>query len=65
MTEPLSDREQQVLRLLPTRLSSAEIGEHLYISVNTVRFHVKNIYGKLNVHTRKDAVDRAKELGLL
>jgi LuxR family maltose regulon positive regulatory protein len=62
---PLSEREFDVLQLLATRLSSAEIAEELYISANTVRFHTKNIYGKLGVHRRSDAVDRARELGLL
>jgi LuxR family maltose regulon positive regulatory protein len=65
LVEPLSEREQQVLRLLPMHLTSAEIGDELYISVHTVRFHTKNIYSKLSVHSRSDAVDRARELGLL
>jgi len=65
LVEPLSDRELQVLRLLATHLSNAEIGEQLTISVNTVRFHARNIYAKLNVHARSDAVQRARELGLL
>jgi LuxR family maltose regulon positive regulatory protein len=65
LVEPLSDRELQVLRLLTTHLSNAEIGAQLFVSVNTVRFHVRNIYAKLNVHARGDAVQRAQELGLL
>jgi LuxR family maltose regulon positive regulatory protein len=65
LLEPLSERELEVLRLLNTYLSSTEIAEQLCISVNTVRFHVKNIYGKLAVHRRSDAVQRARELGLL
>jgi len=65
LTEPLSERELEVLRLLTTHLSSTEIAEELFISVNTVRSHVKNIYGKLNVHSRKDAIQRAQELELL
>jgi LuxR family maltose regulon positive regulatory protein len=65
LVEPLSEREQQVLRLLSTHLTSAEIGDELYISVHTVRFHTKNIYAKLSVHSRSDAVDRARKLGLL
>jgi LuxR family maltose regulon positive regulatory protein len=64
MDYPLSERELEVLRLLTTHLSSTEISEELYLSVNTVRFHIKNIYSKLNVHRRTDAVQRAKELGL-
>jgi LuxR family maltose regulon positive regulatory protein len=65
LTEPLSARELEVLRLLNTHLSSAEIAEQLCISANTVRFHIKNVYGKLGVHSRSDAVLRAQELGLL
>ena len=65
LVEPLSERELEVLRLLTTRLSSTEIAEELFISVNTVRSHIKNIYGKLNVHKRRDAIQRAKELRLL
>ena len=62
---PLSARETEVLRLLTTPLSHAEIAEELVVSVNTVRSHVKSIYGKLEVHNRMEAVERARELGLL
>jgi len=65
MVESLTDRELEVLRLLTTHLSSTEIARQLVISVHTVRSHIKNIYGKLNIHSRADAVRRAKELGLL
>ncbi|OQY18768.1 MAG: hypothetical protein B6I34_10295 [Anaerolineaceae bacterium 4572_32.1] len=65
LVEPLSERELEVLRLLTTHLSSTEMAEELYISVNTVRHHIKSIYSKLNVHRRADAVGRAKELELL
>jgi LuxR family maltose regulon positive regulatory protein len=65
LVEPLSGRELEVLRLLTTHLSSTEIAQELFISVNTVRSHIKSIYGKLNVHSRKDAIQRARELGLL
>jgi LuxR family maltose regulon positive regulatory protein len=65
LAEGLSQRELEVLRLLDTHLSSTEIAERLCISANTVRFHIKNIYGKLGVHSRSDAVRRAVELGLL
>ena len=65
LAEPLSEREFEVLRMLDTHLSSTEIAKALYISPNTVRFHIKNIYGKLDVHRRSDAVDRARSLGLL
>ena len=65
LLEPLSPRETEVLRLLTTHLSHAEMAEELVVSVNTVRSHVKNIYGKLDVHSRMEAVERARELGLL
>jgi LuxR family maltose regulon positive regulatory protein len=65
LVDPLSERELEVLRLLTTHLSSTEIAQELFISVNTVRSHIKSIYGKLNVHSRKDAIQRAQELELL
>jgi LuxR family maltose regulon positive regulatory protein len=63
--EPLSPRETEVLRLLTTHLSHAEIAEELVLSVNTVRSHIKSIYSKLDAHSRMEAVERARELGLL
>jgi len=65
LIEPLTERELDVLHLLPTHLSSTEIAEQLLISVNTARFHIKNIYGKLHVHSRGEAVARARDLGIL
>jgi LuxR family maltose regulon positive regulatory protein len=65
LVDPLSGRELEVLRLLNTHLSSTEIAEELYIATSTVRSHIKSIYSKLNVHSRKGAVERAEELGLL
>ncbi len=65
LIEPLSEREMDVLRLLSTGLSNPEIAEELFIAASTVRSHLKSIYGKLNVHKRWDAVQRAEELGLL
>lgn len=65
LVESLSGRELQVLRLLTTPLSSTEIAGELLIAVSTVRSHIKSIYGKLNVHRRMEAIQRAKELGLL
>jgi LuxR family maltose regulon positive regulatory protein len=63
--ETLSDRELEVLRLLNTSLSSTEIADELVVSVNTVRTHIRNIYGKLGVHSRYEAVARARELNLI
>ncbi|WP_114676152.1 response regulator transcription factor [Bellilinea caldifistulae] len=63
--EPLSEREVEVLRLLAQGMKYAEIAEYLFVSMNTVRFHVKSIYGKLNVDKRVKAVERARELKLI
>jgi LuxR family maltose regulon positive regulatory protein len=62
---PLSDRELEVLRLLNTELSAPEIAAHLHVSANTIRTHIKRIYSKLDVHSRYEAVERAKDLNLL
>jgi len=65
MEEPLSERELEVLRLLTSALSSAEIADELCVATSTVRSHTKAIYGKLGVHTRLEALDVARELGLI
>ena len=65
LIDPLSERELYVLHLLPTNLTTPEMAETLFIGVNTVRSHIKNIYSKLGVHKRSEAVCSAKELGLL
>ncbi len=62
--EPLSEREMEVLRLLKSELSGPEIAERLVVSLNTVRFHTRQIYQKLGVNSRLEAIRRAKELGL-
>jgi LuxR family maltose regulon positive regulatory protein len=62
---PLSERELTVLRLLPTPLSTREIGDELSVSVHTVRSQVRAIYRKLDVGSRSDAVTHARQLGLL
>jgi LuxR family maltose regulon positive regulatory protein len=61
----LSERELDVLRLLPSRLSQREIAAELYVSFNTIRTHTRVIFRKLGVTSRADAVTRARELGLL
>ena len=61
----LSERELAVLRLLASDLSHREIGAELYISLNTVKFHIRNIFRKLAVSSRAEAVARGRELALL
>jgi ATP/maltotriose-dependent transcriptional regulator MalT len=63
--EPPTQAELAVLPLLATDLSNRQIGEHLFLSPNTIRSHVRAIYRKLAVHAREDAVARATALGLL
>jgi LuxR family maltose regulon positive regulatory protein len=63
--ESLSSRELEVLRLLPTGLTAVELANELFISVNTLRSHLKNIYAKLGVHSRHEAVVKAAQLDLL
>jgi LuxR family maltose regulon positive regulatory protein len=65
LLEPLSDRERDVLRLLPTLLPNTEIAGELFVSVNTVKTHVKSIYRKLEVSSRREAVARARQLRLV
>jgi LuxR family maltose regulon positive regulatory protein len=61
----LSQREIEVLRLLPSRLSQREIAAELYVSFNTIRTHTRVIFSKLGVTSRAEAVARARELGLI
>jgi LuxR family maltose regulon positive regulatory protein len=63
--EPLSERELEVLRLLAVGLSNPEIAADLVVAASTVHSHCKSIYGKLGVHRRWDAVQRARELSLI
>ena len=65
LQEPLSESELRVLRYLPTNLRGPEIAAELFVSLNTIRTHLRNVYAKLGVHSRADAVKRARELGLL
>jgi LuxR family maltose regulon positive regulatory protein len=64
VVEELTAKEQEVLRLLATRLSRREIGQRLYVSLNTVKTHQRALYRKLAVENRAAAVARARELGL-
>jgi LuxR family maltose regulon positive regulatory protein len=65
LVDLLSDRELEILRLLAERLTYDEIARALYLSLNTVKTHVRNIYGKLGVNRRRAAAARARELGLI
>jgi LuxR family maltose regulon positive regulatory protein len=63
--EQLSERELEVLRLLATPMTQREIGERLYVSLNTVKSHARRIFRKLDVSNRSEAVERARELDLI
>jgi LuxR family maltose regulon positive regulatory protein len=65
LRDPLTARETRVLRYLPTNLTTREIAEEMYVSVNTVKTHMRHLYDKLGVDRRGDAVARARSLGLL
>ncbi len=65
LTEPLSQRELEVLRMFKTELSGPEIARELVIALSTIRTHTKSIYSKLNVNNRRAAVKRAIELNLI
>jgi LuxR family transcriptional regulator, maltose regulon positive regulatory protein len=65
LPEPISQAEARVLRFLQTSLSAPEIARELYVSVNTVRTHMRHLYDKLGAHRRLEALDRARALGLL
>jgi len=65
LIEPLSPRELEVLHLMAQGLSNQEICERLFLALSTVKGHNRNIFGKLQVQRRTEAVARARELGLL
>jgi LuxR family maltose regulon positive regulatory protein len=65
LVEPLSERELEVLALVAQGLTNREIASRLFLSLNTVKAHTRNIYGKLDVHSRTQAISRAGALGIL
>jgi len=65
LINPLTDRELDVLRLMTEGLKYKEIAGRLFISQNTVRYHVKTIYGKLSVNNRTQAIERARKLQIM
>ncbi|MFW9835768.1 MAG: LuxR C-terminal-related transcriptional regulator, partial [Candidatus Thorarchaeota archaeon] len=65
LIEPLSERELEVLQLMAEGLTNPEVASRLFLALNTVKTHTRNIYGKLNVHNRTQAIACAQALGLL
>jgi len=65
LVEPLSKRELEVLQLIAKGLTNKEIASRLFLSQNTVKVHTRNIHGKLGVHSRTQAVAKARALGIL
>jgi LuxR family maltose regulon positive regulatory protein len=65
MVEPLTDREIEVLELVAEGLTNREVAQRLVLSVSTVKVHTYNIYTKLDVHNRTQAVSKARALGIL
>jgi LuxR family maltose regulon positive regulatory protein len=65
LIEPLSEREIEVLQLIAEGLTNQEICSRLYVALNTVKTHTRNIYAKLGAHTRTQAVARGRAFGLI
>ncbi|MFJ2519372.1 LuxR C-terminal-related transcriptional regulator [Cellulosimicrobium cellulans] len=65
LVEPLTERELAILAVLPSMASNVEIAEDFFVSVNTVKAHLKSVYRKLGVSSRRDAVRRGRELGVV
>ena len=65
LTEPLGRRELEVLRLIAEGLSNQEIGERLFLALDTIKGHNRRIFDKLQVKRRTEAIARGRELGLL
>jgi LuxR family maltose regulon positive regulatory protein len=65
LRDELSEAELRVVRYLPSNLTASQIASELVVSTNTVRTHMRHIYAKLDAHSRGEAVDRARRLGLV
>jgi LuxR family maltose regulon positive regulatory protein len=65
LIDPLTQRERDVLRFLPSRLTIREIADELFVSVNTLKFHLKVIYRKLGVNSRAEAAELARRMSHL
>jgi LuxR family maltose regulon positive regulatory protein len=65
MLEPLSQRELEIMKLIAHGLSNREIGERLFLALDTIKGHNRRIFDKLQVQRRTEAIARARELGLL
>jgi LuxR family transcriptional regulator, maltose regulon positive regulatory protein len=63
--ERVTERERTVLMYLATMLTNAEIAEQMFLSPNTIKVHLRHLYGKLGVTNRRAAVQRARELGII
>jgi LuxR family maltose regulon positive regulatory protein len=64
LTEPLSERELEVLQLIAAGLSNDEIANRLFVGVSTIKKHINHIYGKIGVTSRAQAIVRASEFNL-
>jgi LuxR family maltose regulon positive regulatory protein len=65
LVESLSERELEVLQHIAEGLTNREIADRMYLSLNTIKVHTRNIYGKLGVNNRTQAVSRARDLSVL
>lgn len=63
--QPLTQQEQIILHFIAAGLSRKEIAAQLVVSLNTIKTHTQNLYGKLQAHSRKQAITRAEQIGLL
>ncbi len=65
LVEPLTKRESEILRYLGTQLTKEELAEKLAVSLNTIKTHTQKIYAKLGARSKTEAIEKAKQCGLL